>query len=88
MVTLIISLYKYSNKEVPVLPTPHTCGDSSLYLKDIEYANKEVKCTLGESYNKKAVTPCDKYNSYTPKEREQIGKDAAENGCTSLKLLD
>ena len=53
---------------------------------------KEVKRILGESSgdlklnpsSKKAGTPQDKHNSYTPKEMVQIGKYTTENSTTRL----
>ena len=70
---VIMVLFKYFKKEGPALPSVCMLGDSSLTRKDVEDANKEAKLTLSGDCGKKAVTPREKYNSYIPEERAQIG---------------
>ena len=76
-----MSLLKYFQAKGPTLPSSSTRAYSSLSRKDLDYANKEVKRALAaEDSGEKVVTRRGKYNSYTPKERAQIGKYALENG--------
>ena len=69
-----MSILKYI-KSGPVLPSSSS-GYSFLNKKDLEQANQKVKSAL----ENKPASPRGRYNSYTPKERAQIGKYAAENG--------
>ena len=83
------SLHKYF-KESSVVPSS-TSTYSFLSKKDIELANDSV----GTAFAKKPATTSRvglKYNTYTPEQRAEIGKYAAENGNTSArhfsKVLD
>jgi len=84
------SLHKYF-KQSSVVPSS-TSTYSFLSKKDIESANDSV----GTAFAKKPATTSRvglKYNTYTPEQRAEIGKYAAENGNTSAarhfsKVLD
>ena len=74
------SLHKYF-KQSSVVPSS-TSTYSFLSKKDIESANDSV----GTAFAKKPATTSRvglKYNTYTPEQRAEIGKYAAENGNTS-----
>jgi len=89
MTRKMYSLHKYF-KQSSVVPSSISTY-SFLSKKDIESANVSV----GTAFAKKPATTSRvglKYNTYTPEQRAEIGKYAAENGNTSaarhfLKVL-
>ena len=61
------------------LPSVSQCSSKILTPKDIRSANESVvKCLNKPSVSK--VLSREKYNAYTPEQRAQVGKYAAENG--------
>ena len=76
-----MSLWKYIKKEKLPLPDGHSCP--TLSSKELRLANEQVKDRLAGDTNKaRKQATRGKYNEYTPEERAQIGKYAAENGPT------
>lgn len=80
-----MALLKYIRKANEALPDKQTCP--SLTEKDLKAANERVKKCLEcepDSREGQPHTPTKrgKYNDYTPEQRAQIGKYAAENGPT------
>ena len=77
------SLHKYFKESSVVPSSTSTYSFLSKALKqDIESANDSV----GTAFAKKPTTTSRvglKYNTYTPKQRAEVGKYAAENGNTS-----
>ena len=53
----IMSLLKWIKVEKPVLPSSSTHAYSSISKKDIDNANKEIKCPLEVGEKKKVATP-------------------------------
>ena len=68
---LKMALYRYFTRERLTYPTKVP----SLSDKQVEKTNAEVKCAQEEDISGRG-----KYNEYTPEERAQIGKFAAEHG--------
>ena len=68
---LKMALYRYSTRECLTYPTKVP----SLSDKQVEKTNTEVKRAQEENTSGRG-----KYNEYTPEERAQIGKFAAEHG--------
>ena len=68
---LKMALYRYSTRERLTYPTKVP----SLSDKQVEKTNAEVKRAQEEDTSGRG-----KYNEYTPEERAQIGKFAAEHG--------
>ena len=70
----------FQRKERPAVPTLSMCGAPSFSMKELKRANNNasrVLCPGGSDSSK--LTPRAQYNNYTPKERAEIGKYAAEN---------
>ena len=78
---LTMVLFKYLKREKDSLPENQSCP--SLTEKNLKSANEKVKdCLKRESSKAQTPTTRGKYNDYTPEQRAQIGKYAAENGPT------
>lgn len=73
--------YLVKKKESFQVPDPSQCSSKLLSLKDIQSANEGVLKCLGNPTVPKVLSR-EKYNAYTPEQRAQIGKYAAENGPT------
>jgi len=84
------SLHKYF-KKTTAIPSP-TSAYSFLTKKDVESANENVETALAENPASTSRAGL-KYNTYTPQQRAEIGKYAAEFGNTRAakhfsKILD
>ena len=67
------------------LPDVTVSASTTLSSKDIRSANESVKPLVKQLEDKKParkVSTREKYNGYSPEQRAQIGKYAAENGAT------
>ena len=84
---LIMALFTYFQCAESILPKPNGSLLMVVPVSTIAAVNKEVKQVLDTSGTAagKSPTPTSKrgkYNHFTPKEKAQIGKRAAEHGVT------
>ena len=79
-----MALLKYLERKRSALPDERACSSTSLTGKDLKLANQAVEQCLRKD-SETSVKPKEKrtrYNDYTPEQRAEIGRYAAENGPT------
>ena len=79
-----MALLKYLERKRSALPDERACGSTSLMGKDLKLANQAAEQCL-RKYSVTSVKPKEKrtkHNDYTPEQRAEIGRYAAENGPT------
>ena len=78
-----MALLKYLERKRSALPDERAYSSTSLTGKDLKLANQAVEQCLRKD-SATSVKPKEKrtkYNDYTPEQRAEIGRYAAENGC-------